>query len=244
MEITLNFFLIIFILILILLIIYYPISGYYEIKRLKNQSSNSNEKIKFYHNTIIWAWVPILLIFSLIPLSELSLNDIGIKWVNFDTSTLPKWFLYTSIGLYIIHLIQNIYSIIVFKYHKKSRDKVAQSISEDHKWFLPINQREKQLWTRVSISAGITEEILYRGYLFFALETIFPSLSIIFILLISTLIFGIGHIYLGKDVIKSTFIGFLFGVYYIAFDSVFPIIIIHIAQDLVIRDLFNEDTNS
>jgi len=34
---------------------------------------------------------------------------------------------------------------------------------------LPVTQKEKQKWRFVAFSAGITEELLYRGYLFLCL---------------------------------------------------------------------------
>ena len=105
----------------------------------------------------------------------------------------------------------------------------------------PITKKEKQVWSMLSVSAGITEEIVYRGYLFYALPVIFPSLSLLHILLLSTAIFGMGHIYLGKEAIRATLLGLMFGVFYIVFDSVIPLIIVHIAQDLVMRDLLEEE---
>lgn len=241
MNLEFDFFTINFIILLIIIIIYFPISGYFEIKKLKKSIANGvNQKVKFYRETILWSLVPIFLIILLIPISGVSLTDIGLNWIQIDTSSLSKWVVYPVIGLYLFHLFHNIYSIIIFKTNKEKRTKVAKDIPLEFRWFLPITKKEKRAWTYVSISAGITEEILYRGYLFFALAIIFPILNLISILFITTLIFGVGHIYLGKEVIKSTLLGLFFGIYYIVFASVIPIIIIHIAQDLVIRDLLEE----
>jgi hypothetical protein len=177
----------------------------------------------------------------MIPISGLSLDCIGLKWIHIDTSSLSKWVVYPTIGFYIFYLLYIIYSIIIFKSNKESRAKAAKGIPDDFRWFLPITPKEKRAWTLVSISAGITEEILYRGYLFYALAIVFPNLSLIYILFITTVIFGIGHLYLGKEVIKSTILGLIFGIFYIVFDSVIPVIIVHIAQDLVMRDILEEE---
>jgi membrane protease YdiL (CAAX protease family) len=243
MNFELNYFLIVFIILLIILTILYPIIGAKEVKKLKQSyaNGNTNIKVKFFRESIISSWIPIILIFSLIPISDVSLADIGLKWNPIYNFSLSKWIVYPVIGFYLLHLFQNIYHIIVFKSNTKKREKVAKNIPGDYKWFLPITNKEKQVWSYLSISAGITEEILYRGYFFFALAIIFPALNLVSILLITTLIFGIGHIYLGKEVIKSTLLGLIFGIYYIAFDSVIPVIIIHIAQDLVIRDIIVEE---
>ena len=242
MNLEFNIFTITFIILLIILTIIYPISGSKDVKKLKKSIADggTNKKVKFYHETIFLSWIPTLLIFLLIPISDVSLADIGLKWIQIDTSSLYKWVVIPVIGLYLFHLFQNIYSIIVFKTNKEKRSKVAKDIPYEFRWFLPITKKEKRAWSYVSISAGITEEIIYRGYFFFALEIIFPVLNLISILFITTLIFGIGHIYLGKEVIKPALLGLVFGIYYIAFASVIPIIIIHIAQDLVLRDILEE----
>ncbi len=238
-----NFFLIIFIILIIIVTIFFPISGYNSIKKLKKSIAGRDysKRIKFYRETILWSWIPFFLIFLLIPISGISLNDIGIKWFHIDTSSLTKWVVYPSIGFYILYLLYNIYSIIVFKSNKESREKAAKGVPDNFRSLLPITQKEKRVWSLVSISAGTTEEILYRGYLFYALAIVFPYLSLIHILFITTIIFGIGHVYLGKEAIKSTVLGLLFGIFYIVFDSVIPVIIIHIAQDLVVRDILVEE---
>ncbi|NAS14090.1 CPBP family intramembrane glutamic endopeptidase [Poritiphilus flavus] len=238
-----DFFAIVFIFLILILTVYFPISGYRGMKRLKSQltAGNHEEKARFYHRTIAGSWVPVILVLLLIPISNVNPGDLGLKWIQIDTTSVSKWIVYPLIGFFLLYLIYLLYSLFVIKYDKKNREKVAKTIPEDTRFLLPVTPKEKQLWTRVSISAGITEEIVYRGYLFFALAVVFPSLSIIHILLITTLIFGMGHIYLGKDAIKSTFLGLLFGVFYILFDSVIPVIILHIVQDLVVRDIFQEE---
>lgn len=243
MNIEFNYFLLIFVILLIILTVLYPIIGAKEIKKLKKSyhDGDTNRKVKFYRETIFSSWFPLLLIFSLIPISGITLADIGLKWNRIDFSYLSKWIIYPVIGFYLLHLFQNIYYIIVFKTNNKKREKVAKGITDDFNWFLPITSREKHFWNYLSISAGITEEILYRGYFFFALAILFPALNILFILLISTIIFGIGHIYLGKELIKSTLLGLIFGIYFIVFDSVIPVIIIHVTQDLVLRDILVEE---
>lgn len=83
--------------------------------------------------------------------------------------------------------------------------------------------------------------MLYRGYFFYALAKVFPELSIIQILTITTILFGVVHVYLGKEAIKSALLGLLYGLFYIVFDSVIPLIIAHILQDLVVGNILDEE---
>lgn len=239
-----NFFLIVFVILMVILIILFPISGYHEMRKLKKGlAEGNNQKVKFYRDSIIWSWIPIILVFLLIPVSGVSLENIGIKWIQIDTSSFSKWFVYPTIGFYILHLTFNIYSIIIFRFNEESRVKAEKNIPDDVRWLLPVTQKEKSTWRSLSVTAGITEEVLYRGYLFYALAILFPNLTLIHILFISTLIFGIVHIYLGKGAIKSTLLGLAFGTFYIVFNSVIPVIIVHITQDLVAKDILKEKTS-
>lgn len=242
MQLEINFFLIIFISLIILLTVYFPISGHFAIKKLKKGPADGGyNKSKLYRETIIWLWIPVFLILLLIPISGTDLNSIGIKWIDLDANSLNKWVVYPSIGLYILYLLYNIYLILVLKYNKESRVKASQGISDDYRLFFPITKNEKHLWSYVSFSAGIAEEIIYRGYFFYALAVLFQGLSLIQILFITTLLFGIGHIYQGTKVIKPTIIGLIYGIFYLVFDSVLPVIIIHVTQDLVIRDILDDE---
>ncbi|MEK6155567.1 CPBP family intramembrane glutamic endopeptidase [Flavobacteriaceae bacterium 3-367] len=236
-----NLFLIVFMLLIAVLAIYFPLSGYLMYKRLLKQGAHSEgEKLKLYRQTILWLWILLLVVLLLIPLTGMEPHDIGIKWITVDTVLLPAWFIYPGVVLYVVYLLYNIYLIIALRRSKETRAKLSKGITDTLKWFLPITQREKTLWGYVSITAGIAEEIIYRGYLFYALAVIFPDLSLLYILLITSVIFGLGHSYQGSNAIKPMLLGLVFGIFYIVFDSVFPIIILHIAQDLVVRELYNE----
>ena len=107
MNIEFNFFLIIFIILIVILTIYYPISGHFEIKKLKKSiaDGDNNKKIKFYRETIFWSWIPVILIFLLLPISGISVDSIGIKWIHIDSSSLSTWVIYPTIGSYIFYTI-------------------------------------------------------------------------------------------------------------------------------------------
>jgi len=188
---------------------------------------------------MIWAWAPTLFILVVTLLCGFKLRDLGIKPVDLSSSSLSNWIVYSSIIIFFIYLGYNVYSIIVLKYSKESRQHSLKQLPEDIIALLPVTKNEKRTWTCVAITAGVSEEIQYRGYLFFAIPFLSPQISVWLVLTISTLLFGIGHIYQGKSAIKPTIAGLLFGFMYIVFDSIIPIIILHIVQDLVVRDLLD-----
>ncbi|MCZ0703840.1 CPBP family intramembrane glutamic endopeptidase [Natronobacillus azotifigens] len=73
-------------------------------------------------------------------------------------------------------------------------------------------------WNYVSITAGVTGEIIYRGFLIFAFAFLFPHFSIWLIILLVSLLFGLAHTYQGliTGVLRTTIFGMLFSILYIA----------------------------
>ncbi len=242
MNFEIGFFPVVFVVLILYLAVVAPVAGYIEHKKLKqNLADGLNKKLSVYRHTILWSWIPVMVIILLIPFSELTLYGLGFRWINLKASSLSYWIVIPTITLFFLYLLYNVYSIILLKTNQKARFEASQNLPEYVKALLPITNQEKRTWVYVAFSAGITEEIVYRGYLFFALGVLFPSLSVFLILLISTFLFGLGHVYQGKEMVKPTVLGLFFGFSYILFDSLIPIIILHVAQDLVVTYLLEKE---
>ncbi len=94
---------------------------------------------------------------------------------------------------------------------------------------LPHTQRERKTFWLVSATAGICEETLYRGFLiwYFAGWT-----GIIAAVILSSLLFGIGHIYLGRAYVpKTALAGLFFACLALASGSLLPAMLLHAAMD-------------
>ncbi|WP_231687023.1 CPBP family intramembrane glutamic endopeptidase [Bacillus sp. JCM 19034] len=101
---------------------------------------------------------------------------------------------------------------------------------------LPITKKERKLWTYVSLTAGVTEEIIYRGFLIFAFAFIFQDFSIWVIISLASLLFGLAHTYQGvMGVLRTTIIGMIFSILYLSLGSIFPLIILHFVIDYVAK---------
>jgi uncharacterized membrane protein len=92
MNFEINFFFVFFVLLMLYLAVIAPISGYLEHNKLKRiVSQGTNKKLKEYHSTIIWSWIPVMLILLLLLFSDLTLSNIGFRWININNSSLNKW---------------------------------------------------------------------------------------------------------------------------------------------------------
>jgi hypothetical protein len=100
---------------------------------------------------------------------------------------------------------------------------------------LPHTPREYVLWMLVSITAGVCEEIVFRGFL---LAFIAHFAGIAAAIVLSAIIFGLGHAYQGKNNIFATGIwGLAAAIIAVASGSLVPVIVLHVLQDALMGDL-------
>lgn len=97
----------------------------------------------------------------------------------------------------------------------------------------------KLLTIFVSLSAGVTEELIFRGYVISRLQLFFKKSYTTII--ISSILFGILHISYGtiNQVIIPTFMGFVFAIYYQKYRNIKIVIICHFLWDSIILFLLS-----
>jgi membrane protease YdiL (CAAX protease family) len=106
---------------------------------------------------------------------------------------------------------------------------LLQSLAER---IFPQSRMEMLLYFALAVTAGVCEEFLYRG---FALTAIIRAGSPVWAaIVISSVLFGLAHIYQGRSGSMSTMLlGALFGTARIAYHSLVPVVLWHSAVDLV-----------
>lgn len=98
---------------------------------------------------------------------------------------------------------------------------------------LPNNGAERAAFVLVSLTAGICEEVLYRGFLIRFLHEGPLALPLLGALAASSLAFGVGHAYQGSRRILSTALaGFAFGLLFLLSGSLVPCVLLHALVDL------------
>lgn len=92
--------------------------------------------------------------------------------------------------------------------------------ARDYAWFRPV------AWT-----AGICEEILYRGYLPWLLGLAMPSLAAF---AVSSAVFGLGHAYQGRSgVLKTGAVGLVMSLLTWSSGTIVPAVVLHVAIDAI-----------
>jgi membrane protease YdiL (CAAX protease family) len=94
---------------------------------------------------------------------------------------------------------------------------------------LPHTCTENRRFKVVSVTAGVCEETLFRGFLLWYFAVWAGTAGGI---LLSSLVFGLGHLYLGRaHVLKTTLAGIFFACLVVASESLWPAILVHVAMD-------------
>src|SRR4029077_80408 len=97
---------------------------------------------------------------------------------------------------------------------------------------LPQSTRELIPFLALSVTAGLCEEFLYRGFAMAVLSR--AGLPIGVVILVSSVIFGLAHLYQGRAGLVSTMVlGILFGVARATLGSLVPAMAWHIGVDVV-----------
>jgi len=97
---------------------------------------------------------------------------------------------------------------------------------------LPQSTKELIPFLALALTAGLCEEFLYRGFAMAVIgRTGLPTGVVI---LLSSILFGLAHLYQGRaGFVSTTVLGILFGISRVALGSLLPVILWHVGVDVV-----------
>ncbi|MGO9340758.1 MAG: CPBP family intramembrane glutamic endopeptidase [Terracidiphilus sp.] len=104
---------------------------------------------------------------------------------------------------------------------------------DDVSKLLPDTYEERLWFAAISVTAGVCEEVLCRGFIFRYLDGVAFHLSPLLTLLCASAIFGVNHIYQGKlGMIKTGVAGLAFGGLFLLTGNLLLPMLLHTAIDL------------
>ena len=182
-------------------------------------SLTHSDHIALYTRTILFEWLVLALVLLGVWLSGASLLTVlGERW-----RSARHFFRDAGIGL--LFLVAAILVTSITGSHGSAGDKITQ-------FLLPQGRGEFALWVVLSITAGICEEAIYRGYLqkqFIALTRNVPAGIVL-----SALAFGAAHAYQGFGRAATiSVLGAMGGTLAYWYGSVRPGMIAHALQDVL-----------
>ena len=207
----------------------FPLWDWYEIPRLK-ASADPRKRTRFYRKVIAAEWA----------CTTVALAAMGFRrlyWIQPLTGESP-WLARGSAGLAFASgmlgamAVALIAPAVLSIWSEKVRSKVAKAV-ESLAYLIPATKEDRLWWWPLCLTAGICEEILYRGFLLQYFQQAPFHLSLTRAMVASALVFGIGHLYQGvKGAFGTAVLGFAFSLVFVITGSLLIPIVAHALMDL------------
>ena len=209
-------------------VVVYPLAGVFGFRRLMRRIAAGHpvDRLHVYRNTLIGHWL--LLVMSLLIWSGVgrAWSGLGLTWSNE-----PAWALGAAGALVVVAI-----AILLRQLHEVDRMD-GHSAGKLHERLgslravVPHTRPELRRFYAVSLTAGIVEEVLWRGYLIWYLSQ-YGSIGIA--ALVSTLAFGVAHAYQGwRQVPAIIAVGAALTGLYLATGTLWASITLHVAIDVL-----------
>lgn len=204
----------------------YPIAGFIGFRRLLKRIENgaSFNRGDLYRNTAINHWILFAFALLLWGITERPWSWLGVE-LDFD-----RWF-FVALGLTMAAIVALL--VQVRRIATAEQKELEQIKAQFGKMALIIPQNGNELvrFNLLSITAGIVEEILWRGFLIWYLSQIMPLWTAA---LLSSIGFGLAHAYQGwAQLPKITLVGTALAGLYILSGSIWLPMLLHASVDIL-----------
>ena len=177
-----------------------------------------------YRRVILGQW-------SLVIVAVALANRVGSPWVALGLT--PPTGVRRFVGMGIVALaavLAALQNIAVVRATPQERETAIRPRIAPVEFLLPHNRTEYRWFTMVSITAGVCEELLYRGYLLWALR---PFVGLGGAVIAGIVLFGGGHLYQGwPGVLKTGAVAAVMTGIVFATGWVVPAMIVHALVDV------------
>lgn len=180
-----------------------------------------SDKKKFYLANAGVLWIGAIMVFLLWLLALRPLEEMGFKSPIMDLLV---------VGLTALFVVAYIIETYTELNREGNEDELLKSAA-----FLPQNGQELSYFMILAISAGICEEVVYRGFLVNYLMEVIDDRILAFnvAVILPAVIFGIVHMYQGvKSVLKIAIMSLLFSTIFIFSESLLIVVLLHAGVDI------------
>lgn len=209
---------------IMLLFIVQPVYGVIETRRYDaaERAGQSFDRSRFYRHTVVMEWLFLAMLMAAWAIFDRPVADLGFV----KPGGAGFWAGVAVLLVFCALLLVSWQS--ARKASKADKAKQAKSLGKLAR-YLPHTSGELRSFVGVSITAGIVEEIIYRGFVLWYLGQFMPLWAAV---VVSSVAFGFAHSYQGAaGAMRCGLIGLAFGIYYVITGSIWLPIIAHIMLD-------------
>ncbi len=204
----------------------FPAYGYFFLYRKLREAPEAAEasaRRSAYMSIIVAQWLLVAGLVFVARRHHLSAADLGQHLNHPRRILVVTGCLLAVLG---ILAVQNIWQL-----RRTASEKMAAHLGPVRK-FLPVGKGDLITWVALSLTAGVCEELLFRGWMVNFLGAAMGSIWIGLVL--SSLWFGLGHAYQGgKGILVTGLAGLVFGLVYVGVGSLVPGQVLHALVDIV-----------
>jgi membrane protease YdiL (CAAX protease family) len=144
--------------------------------------------------------------------------------VQFDTRFMVSGLLTVAV---VVLFIQQF--IKVRRFNDERKRKIVEKNARAFE-IAPSNARQLLYFVGLSVTAGVTEELLYRGFLIWSLTA---YMNIVLAAVLASALFGLGHAYQGvSGIVKTGGVGLVMAILYIGSGTILLPMILHVFVDV------------
>jgi len=111
-------------------------------------------------------------------------------------------------------------------------EKIRAKFKDSLGAMMPDTPLDRSWFGVVSIGAGISEELVFRGFLIYYLGVVLPHTNLAERVLLTSLSFGLGHIYQGRvRAVSAGIVGLFLACFYVASGSLLLPMVLHAVAD-------------
>lgn len=213
------------------LVIVVPLLGVWENRRLVSwvAAGRLNARLIAYRWTIVWQWATVFVLLGW------WLRDGRMAAPLFMTIEISGWQWLSAVAAgaaSVLLLIQTRRALSDREELVKVREKIG-----DLETLVPRGPYEMNVFSVLAVTAGICEEIVYRGVLMaVAISVVGPWPAMV----ATSVIFGLAHVYQGVGgVLKTTVVGLVMAFLTLMSGSLLPAIVLHAVIDLTSGRMMN-----
>jgi len=201
-----------------------PLRGRARLKQLLARPRvESAERLWLYGSTIAFQWVAVGVAAWRAWAHGFSAEQLGLA-----VPGRVRLFVITAVGAALIVTLQ----WLNLRRMGRSTSPLRRPLQALAERILPQSTVELVPFFVLAITAGLCEEFLYRGFAMAVLSR--PGLPTGVVILLSSILFGLAHLYQGRaGFVSTTLLGILFGISRVALGSLVPVAVWHVGVDLV-----------
>lgn len=209
------------------LVVVAPLNGWRDGRRLARavESGDDLALVRAIRQTVIAAWTLTLTVLIWWLSAERPFAALGLIWPAGAAAWITAALCLAALALYAVQ-IRSVLTSVAARASVRAQITGSRGVSA----IIPKSAGDMRAFAALGITAGICEEVLYRGYLLWYLSALLPWSAA---LIAAVAVFGLGHAYQGvRGILLTATIGGLEMAIYLWTGSLVAPIVLHVTIDL------------